>query len=46
MPRQYAITYNMQTLLYSQIRDIAERVRTNPAIRFWDEDEDGNDEGA
>jgi hypothetical protein len=32
----------MQTLLYSQIRDIAERVRTNPAIRFWDEDEDGN----
>ena len=32
----------MQTLLYSQIREIAERVRTNPAIRFWDEDEDGN----
>ena len=32
----------MQTLLYSQIRDIAERVRTNPGIRFWDEDEDGN----
>jgi hypothetical protein len=32
----------MQTLLYSQIRDIAERVRTNPAIRFWDEDDDGN----
>jgi len=32
----------MQTLLYSQIRDIAERVRTNPSIRFWDEDEDGN----
>lgn len=34
--------YNMQTLMYSQIRDIAGRVRTNPAIRFWDEDEDGN----
>jgi hypothetical protein len=32
----------MKTLLYSQIRDIAERVRINPAIRFWDEDEDGN----
>ena len=32
----------MQSLLYSQIHDIAERVRTNPAIRFWDEDEDGN----
>lgn len=32
----------MQTLLYSQIRDIAERVRTNPAIRFWDEEDDGN----
>ncbi len=32
----------MQSLLYSQVRDIAERVRTNPAIRFWDEDEDGN----
>jgi hypothetical protein len=32
----------MQTLLYSQIRDIAERVRTNPVIRFWDEDDDGN----
>ena len=32
----------MQTLLYSQIRDIAEHVRTNPAIRFWDEDDDGN----
>ena len=31
----------MQSLLYSQIHDIAERVRTNPAIRFWDEDEDG-----
>lgn len=32
----------MQTLLYSQIRDIAERVQINPAIRFWDEDDDGN----
>ena len=32
----------MKTLLYSQIRNIAEHVRTNPAIRFWDEDEDGN----
>jgi hypothetical protein len=32
----------MQTLLYSQVRDIAERVRTDPAIRFWDEDDDGN----
>ncbi|MCP9784575.1 hypothetical protein KBY83_14870 [Cyanobium sp. WKJ7-Wakatipu] len=32
----------MKTLLYSQIRDIAEKVRTNPAICFWDEDEDGN----
>ena len=32
----------MKTLLYSQIQDIAERVRINPAIRFWDEDEDGN----
>ena len=42
MPQQYTIFHNMQTLLYSQIRDIAERVRTNPAIRFWDEDEDGN----
>ena len=32
----------MQSLLYSQICEIAERVRTNPAVRFWDEDEDGN----
>lgn len=32
----------MQTLLYSQIRDIADRVQINPAIRFWDEDDDGN----
>ena len=32
----------MQNLLYSQIRDIAERVRMNPSIRFWDEDDDGN----
>lgn len=32
----------MQFLLYSQVRNITERVRTNPAIRFWDEDEDGN----
>lgn len=32
----------MHNLLYSQIRDIAEQVRTNPAIRFWDEDDDGN----
>ena len=32
----------MKTLLYSQIGDIAERVRTNPSIRFWDEDDDGN----
>ena len=32
----------MNTLIYSQIRDIAERVRTDPAIRFWDQDDDGN----
>ena len=32
----------MNTLIYSQICDIAERVRTDPTIRFWDEDDDGN----
>lgn len=31
----------MNTLVYSQICDIAERVRLNPAIRFWDESDDG-----
>ena len=32
----------MNTLIYDQIRDIAERLRSNSKLHFWDEDPDGN----
>jgi hypothetical protein len=34
--------FYMNSMIYSQIRDIAERVRITPSIHFWDEDNDGN----
>lgn len=39
--RKMQISY-MNTMIHSQIRDIAERVRLTPSIHFWEEDNNGN----